>query len=94
MMQRRHVNEEKENEEEVLDFSKPDYVFIPKGHHTYRQVGPYLTCKSCELQHAIWIGMEKVMIGEDENGQPILIKRIDYEKKKRLHRDKKNMPEL
>jgi len=48
---------------------------LPKGRHTYRQSGPYLVCKSCELTHAIWIGINKVMIGENKDGTPILKKR-------------------
>ena len=50
----------------------PDFVFLPKGRHTYRQEGPYLVCRSCELHHALWIGMEKIMVGENEEGQPII----------------------
>lgn len=60
---------------ETLNFEKPDFVFLPKGYHVYRQQGPYLVCKSCEIQHAIFIGMEKVMVGVDEKGQPILKKK-------------------
>lgn len=72
-MQRRRVNEKKH--EETLDFNKPDFVFTPKGYHVYRQAGPYLVCKSCELQHAAWVGIDRIMVGEDEKGQPILKKR-------------------
>lgn len=67
---------EPENEEinEALNFEKPDFVFLPKGSHTYRQHGPYLVCKSCEIQHAIWIGVDKIMVGVSETGKPILKK--------------------
>lgn len=61
-----------EEDNEKLDFSKPDFEFIPKGNHEFRQQGPYLICYSCELQHAVWIGMEKMMMGIDDKGQPIL----------------------
>jgi len=27
---------------------------------------------SCEIQHAVWIGTEKMMMGIDKKGQPIL----------------------
>lgn len=57
---------------ETLDFTHPDYEFFPKGRHVYRQSGPYLICRSCELQHAIWVGTNKQMVGEDEEGKPIL----------------------
>ena len=60
-----------EPESEVLDFNKPEYTFVP-GRHVYRQEGPYLICRSCELHHAIHIGIENLMVGEDENGVPII----------------------
>lgn len=69
------TEEELKPESEVLDFNKPDFKFFPKGRHIYRQQGYYLICKSCELQHAIWIGMDKIMVGEDKEGNPILKKR-------------------
>lgn len=65
-------NEEEKVEEELLDFDKPDFVFIPKGLHEWRQQGFYLVCKSCELQHAVWIGMDKIMVGIKSDGTPIL----------------------
>lgn len=67
-------NETKEEEaiEERLDFTKPDYEFKPREVHDWRQQGPYLVCKSCEIEHATYIGMEKLLIGLNENGQPIL----------------------
>ena len=78
-MQRRPVSNQTEQknepEEEVLDFTKPDYTFIPKEYHDWRQQGPYLVCKSCEIQHAVHIGMQKILVGFNEKGQPILKKR-------------------
>lgn len=83
-MQKQYANNQKENEpeseEEMLDFTKPDYSFIPKGNHEYRQQGYYLVCKSCEIQHAVWIGPDRLMVGVDESGRPILKKRKDYER--------------
>jgi len=66
-----------ENKElkEILNFDKPNFVFAPKGNHEWRQRGPYLVCMSCEIQHAVWIGMDKIMVGIDKKGQPILKKR-------------------
>ena len=64
-----------EDIQETIDFSKPDYVFLPQGTHTYRQAGPYLVCRSCEVQHASYIGMEKIMTGVTDKGEPILKKR-------------------
>lgn len=71
-MQTEQPNEEVEQETEVLDFNRPSFVFRPNEVHTWRQQGFYLICKSCELQHAVWIGMQKIMVGINEKGQPIL----------------------
>lgn len=51
------------------------YQFIPKGVHQWRQQGYYLVCKSCDLQHSVFIGPNQIMVGERE-GKPILKKRI------------------
>ena len=59
-------------EEQAYDFDKPEYTFIPKGIHNWRQEGPYLVCRSCEIHHAVYIGIDKMMVGIDENGNPIL----------------------
>lgn len=66
-------NEEEEKPEiETLDFTKPDFVFEPNKNHTWRQQGPYLVCKSCEIEHASYIGMERLMTGVQDDGTPIL----------------------
>lgn len=74
-------NEYLDNSEEVetpetekMDFNKPDFQYIPKGNCQYRQSGPYLICYSCDLKHAVWIGMDRIMVGENEQG-PILKRR-------------------
>ena len=59
-------------EEQAYDFDNPEFTFIPKGIHNWRQEGPYVVCRSCEIHHAVFIGMEKMMVGIDENGNPIL----------------------
>lgn len=59
-------------EEQAYDFDNPEFTFIPKGIHNWRQEGPYCVCRSCEIHHAVFIGMEKMMVGIDENGNPIL----------------------
>jgi len=64
--------EEIKEEGETLDFNSPAFTFTPSGRHTYRQEGFYLVCKSCELHHAVFIGQNMVMVGETEEGQPIL----------------------
>jgi len=72
-------NEEQENikNEEELNFNQPSFKFIPTGRHSYRQEGCYLVCRSCELHHAIWIGIDKIMVGEKEDGTPIIKKRSE-----------------
>lgn len=79
-MLRRPVNqgehEEIKKESEVLDFSKPNFTFKPNGHHSYRQAGPYLVCKSCEIQHATWVGINKILVGFDKEDRPIIKKRL------------------
>jgi hypothetical protein len=75
-MENKHEKKEEEIGE-VMDFSRPDFQFIPKGNHSWRQQGPYLVCKACDLEHATWIGMSKIMIGTKEDGQPILKNRIE-----------------
>lgn len=57
---------------EVLNFDKPDFTFIPQGTHDMRQQGYYLICFSCEVQHAVWIGRDKLMVGVNDKGEPIL----------------------
>jgi hypothetical protein len=79
MMQEKPLNDNPEPDEipgEDIVYT-PDFVFLPKGRHTYRQEGPYLVCRGCELHHAIYIGMEKIMVGENEKGEPILKKRSE-----------------
>jgi len=66
-----------EGEGETVDFDRPEFTFVPNGRHTYRQEGGYLVCKSCSLHHAVWIGMEKLMVGEMPDGTPIIKKRSE-----------------
>lgn len=59
------------NNEQPYDFDNPAYQFIPKGVHAWRQEGCYVVCRSCDCSHAIFIGMDKIMTGIDEEGKPI-----------------------
>ncbi len=65
-------NEEVKGDYEVHDLEKPDFRFTPKGYHEWKQRGPYCICYSCELEHAIYIGVSKHLIGISEDGKPIL----------------------
>jgi hypothetical protein len=69
--QKTNENEEEKTIEEELNFEKANFVFVP-GIHRYRQQGYYLVCTECPLVHATWIGKDRVMVGEDEKGNPIL----------------------
>lgn len=62
----------KTRQSETFNFEKPSFVFKPNEIHSWRQQGPYLICKSCELVHGAFIGMDKMMIGIDKKGKPIL----------------------
>lgn len=77
MQKKQQTNGQAENnkdEQEVLDFDSPIYVFKPNDRHGWIQQGPYLICKTCELDHATYIGIDKHLMGLDEKGQPILEK--------------------
>lgn len=64
-----------EPETEILDFDNPTYKFEPNSYHKWVQQGPYLICMSCEIKHAQFVGMNKIMTGIKEDGTPILEKR-------------------
>jgi len=66
------------NQEEPYNFDNPEFVFVPKGFHRWRQEGIYVVCRSCEVEHAIYIGMDKMMIGIKEDGSPDLMDRSEY----------------
>lgn len=59
---------------EEYNFNNPDFTFLPKGSHAYRQEGYYLVCRSCDLTHAVYIGQNNIMVGQDKDG-PIIKKR-------------------
>lgn len=54
-----------------------EYEFVPAALCKWRQRGPFIVCTSCELQHALHIGMDKIMTGEDESGKPIIKSRSE-----------------
>lgn len=54
---------------------KPEQIFgVAKEGHRWIQQGPYLVCKSCILKHSLYIGMEKRLVGFNEDGTPRLEK--------------------
>ena len=68
--------DEVQPESEVFNFDRPDYVFKPNEVHSWRQEGPYIICKSCELIHATFIGMDKWLVGLNSEGQQLFKKKI------------------
>lgn len=64
------MNDEPLSESKPID--KPDFEFKPNEIHDWKQQGIYLICKSCELHHAVFIGVDKMMVGVNDKGQPIL----------------------
>jgi hypothetical protein len=70
------INEEEEKPiVEEVSWDKPDFIFIPKGNHLWHQEGFYLVCDSCDLRHATYIGKDKMLVGFDDDHQPILKRR-------------------
>lgn len=92
------MNENLDNLSEEFDFTRPSFEFRPKEQHDWRQQALYLVCKSCDLQHAVYIGSNKMLVGLDEEGRPLLVNSETYRKlgfkealaeaKRRLHGDK------
>jgi len=70
-------SKELEPESEEYDFTKPQYEFKPNEHHEWKQQGPYAICHSCELIHAQFIGMDKFLVGLDEQGRPLFKKKSE-----------------
>ena len=54
-------------------------ISFPAGKHIWRQQGFYLICQNCPLHHAIYVGDNKIMVGENNDGTPNLINRNEYE---------------
>ena len=71
------VKEEGEQEEPGEQLA-PAFSFVPKENHDWRQQSIFLVCKSCEIQHAVYIGPNKMLVGMNDQGQPILIDRKEY----------------
>lgn len=53
-------------------WSEPDLTLIPNEKHEWKQQGPYIICRSCPFEHAHWVGNEKVLVGIDDKGEPII----------------------
>jgi hypothetical protein len=78
-------------EEQAYDFDNPEFTFIPKGIHNWRAEGIYLVCRSCEIHHAVYIGPNKIFIGIDSDGKPMLVDSEEYFKNGyKYYENKKN----
>lgn len=71
-MENEDIKQENQPIEETVDFTKPSFTFVPKETHEWRQRGYYLICVTCECQHAVFIGPDKIMVGIDKEGNPTL----------------------
>ena len=76
-MRKRQQTSEFDVEEAIIEpetklFNSQDYQTFPQGNHVWRQQGPYIICKECPLHHAIYVGMERLLVGIDDKGNPIL----------------------
>lgn len=60
------------SEEQFEEIRKRALEKAKNTRHIWRQRGHKLVCTSCEYQHSFYIGKNKVMVGERENGEPIL----------------------
>ena len=40
--------------------------------HRWVQKGIWLECKSCKFRHGFYVGINKILVGVDEEGNPIL----------------------
>lgn len=76
-----HTKQQAEPLEEVVEEIKGDSELMnditrfPAGRHEWRQQGTFLVCRGCPLTHAVHVGIDRIMVGEDEDGKPIMRKR-------------------
>ncbi len=72
-------NKEETNKEEVLvPFHYETEIVKAEANlkgHRFIQRGPWLHCTSCKVEHGIYIGTEKMMVGYNEDGSPKLVAR-------------------
>lgn len=43
--------------------------------HRWKQQGPHIICKSCDMRHAYYIGIDKQLVGINKEGYPLFAKR-------------------
>lgn len=84
MLQEESSEKSKIAESEELNFDKPNFKFVPKGNHEWRQQGYFIVCKSCEIEHATFIGPKKLLIGFNSKNEPIFKDRFKVEGRQNL----------
>lgn len=75
-MEQEKQSSEIDQKTEELDFNSPSFTFSPSANHEWRQRGYFLICYSCELQHAVFVGADKILTGFAEDGTPIMSKKL------------------
>lgn len=53
-------------------------IFGANEGHRWVQQGPYIICKSCVLPHSIHIGMDKKLVGYNEDGSPRIVPKDEH----------------
>ena len=69
------------SQEELEEIRQKAIREAQKKKHKWRQKGVWLVCESCKHKHGYYIGLKKIMVGEDEEGNPILRDREEVFKK-------------
>jgi hypothetical protein len=59
------------SEEDIAQIREKAVEKIKTSKHTWRQKGAWLVCTSCEYPHGTYIGTHKLLIGVDEENNPI-----------------------
>lgn len=69
------------SEQEVEELRNKAREQLKNTKHTWRQKGAWLECRSCEQPHGVYLGTQKMMVGEKDDGTPILVHRDGGKKK-------------
>ncbi len=59
------------------DFANSPHKFRLDKVHNWLQRGYYVHCTACPLEHGLWVGKDKLMVGIDADNMPILETRQD-----------------
>lgn len=60
------------NEKELEEIRENARQKAREAKHNWKQRGPYIVCTSCDYEHGINIGTQKILTGLDKDGVPIL----------------------